>query len=149
MKVAKAKKVIEQKSNIELFDNRFNGRANLREYMNTLVPASIHASGSEYADFLKKNVFKHKNQCSFLEIVGVDEYVWFVIDKDTPKSDTKRMIEKLQNYGFFQSCYRDCQGWLFVPTSHYVGNRRAKFARYSELKLNHDGTIIVPKRIRK
>jgi hypothetical protein len=144
--MAKPKKEVPKKSNNELFNDRFNGRKFIKEYMDTIVESEVHTDGVEYANWLKKNVFKHKNTFSFLETVGVDNYVWLIIEQDTELNRKKRMIEKLVSHGFFLTCYDDVEGWLYVPTSKYIGNRKARNSSYSKLKTLHDGTIVQDKR---
>jgi hypothetical protein len=146
--MGRPKKVVIEKTLQEKFDERFNNRASLRAYMDTLVERNVHADGLQFANFLKQNVFKHENTISEVTVRREDAYVYLTIDKGVTFARKRQLVEKAMKYGFFLTCHNDVEGWLFVPTDCYVAGVRAVFGTDRANRKANGATIIRGKRTR-
>jgi hypothetical protein len=147
--MGRPKKIVIPPTQQELFNNRFKNRQAYRAYLDTVIPNGIHADGSALATFFKNEVFKHENTFSEVTVRGDYDYPYLTIDLNVSMTRKRQILEKAAKYGFFLTCHYDVEGYIMIPSSHYIAGLKATYATDKANRRANGATVVRGKRTRK
>jgi hypothetical protein len=110
----------------EKFIKRFNSKQDYLAYMLDVMPNELRhlvetRDGLGFAQYLEENIF-NKTTYSIVKTNGGKNYVKAELDSvDFNKKEA--YIEKLTDYGFFKTGYKDIETYMWIPPMMFDLNK--------------------------